>query len=43
MESGSHSKKEMEETRRAMESFGGRVVVMPYYPSQSSTNINIPR
>ncbi len=39
MESGSHSEKEMEETRRAMESFGGRVVVMPYYPSQSSTNI----
>ena len=39
MESGSHSEKEMEETRRVMESFGGRIVVMPYYPSQSSTNI----
>jgi len=39
MESCSHSEKEMEETRRVMESFGGRVVVMPYYPSQSSTNI----
>ncbi len=39
MESGSHSEKEMKETRRVMESFGGRVVVIPYYPSQSSTNI----
>ena len=39
MESGSHSEKGMEETRRVMESFGGRIVVMPYYPSQSSTNI----
>ena len=29
MESGSHSEKEMEETRRVMESFGGRIVVMP--------------
>jgi phosphoenolpyruvate phosphomutase len=39
MESGSHSEKEMAETRRIVESYGGRVVVMPYYPSQSSTNI----
>ena len=39
MESDSHSEKEMAETRKIVESYGGRVVVMPYYPSQSSTNI----
>ena len=39
MESGSHSEKEMEETRRIVGTYGGRVIVMPYYPSQSSTNI----
>jgi len=39
MESWSHSEREMEETRKVMESFGGRVIAMPYYPSQSSTNI----
>ena len=39
LESGSHSEKEIKETREVVESYGGRVVVMPYYPSQSSTNI----
>ena len=39
MESGSHSEEEMAETRRVVESYGGRVICMPYYPSQSSTNI----
>ncbi|UCF13668.1 MAG: adenylyltransferase/cytidyltransferase family protein [Thermoplasmatales archaeon] len=39
MESDSHKAKEIEEARKVMESFGGRVVVMPYYPSQCSTNI----
>ena len=39
MESGSHNEQEMAEARKVMKSIGGRVVVMPYYPSQSSTNI----
>ena len=39
MESGSHSEEETEEARKVMESWGGRVVCMPYYPSQSSTGI----
>ena len=39
MESASHSEKEIEEARNVMESFGGRVICMPYYPSQSSTDI----
>jgi len=39
MESGSHNKKETEETRKIMKSFGGRIIIMPYYPSQSSTSI----
>lgn len=39
MESSSHSKKDIEEARKIMESMGGKVIVMPYYPSQSSTNI----
>lgn len=39
MESGSHSEEETEEARKVMESWGGRVVCMPYYPSQCSTNI----
>ena len=39
MESGSHNEKETEEARRVMESWGGRVVSMPYYPSQCSTKI----
>jgi len=39
MESGSHSEKDIEEARKVMESMGGRVIVLPYYPAQSSTNI----
>jgi len=39
MESSSHSEKDIEEAREVMESMGGKVIVMPYYPSQSSTNI----
>lgn len=39
MESGSHAEKDIEETRKVMESIGGRVIVMPYYPAQCSTNI----
>jgi cytidyltransferase-like protein len=39
MESSSHSEKEIEKVRKIVESYGGRVVVMPYYPCQCSTNI----
>ena len=39
MESASHNDQEIEEARKVMESIGGRVVVMPYYPTQCSTNI----
>lgn len=39
MESASHSEEDIEETRKVVESWGGRVIVMPYYPSQCSTNI----
>jgi len=39
MESSSHSEKDIEEVRKIMESMGGKVIIMPYYPSQSSTNI----
>ncbi|MBP7088326.1 MAG: adenylyltransferase/cytidyltransferase family protein [Candidatus Omnitrophica bacterium] len=39
MESSSHSKVDIEEYRRYMESIGGKVIVLPYYPSQSSSNI----
>jgi len=39
MESASHAEKDIEEARKVVESYGGRVVVMPYYPSQCSTNI----
>ncbi len=39
MESASHSEEEMAEARKVVESYGGRLVVMPYYPMQSSTNI----
>ncbi len=39
MESTSHDKADVEEYRKYMESIGGRVVILPYYPSQSSTRI----
>ena len=39
MESTSHSEDALKEAREYMESIGGRVIVIPYYPSQSSTNI----
>ena len=39
MESSSHNEKEVEEIRKYVESVGGRVIVNPYYPYQSSTNI----
>jgi len=39
MESTSHSEEALKEANEFMESIGGRVIVIPYYPSQSSTNI----
>ena len=39
MESTSHSEELIEEVRRCVDSMDGRVVVLPYYPSQSSTEI----
>ena len=39
MESASHSEEDMADARKVVESYGGRVVVMPYYPLQCSTDI----
>ena len=39
MESTSHDVSEIEKIRNYMESIGGRVIVIPYYPYQSSTSI----
>ena len=39
MESSSHTPEAIEEARRIMGSLGGRVVVIPYYPMESSTAI----
>ena len=39
MESSSHDEEAIEKAREVMESIGGRVVVIPYYPAESSTHI----
>ena len=39
MENPYHDKDVITESRKFMDSIGGRVIVLPYYPSQSSTNI----
>jgi len=39
MESSSHDKDAIEEAREVMKGFNGRVIVLPYFPSQSSTSI----
>lgn len=39
MESASHSEEDIAEARKLVESYGGRIVVMPYYPLQCSTDI----
>lgn len=39
MESTSHSEEDIEEAREYMESINGRIIVLPYFPSQSSTDI----
>lgn len=39
MESSSHDEKDVEEARRVMNKWGGKVVVTPYYPMICSTDI----
>ena len=39
MESSSHAEEEIEKAREYMESIGGKVIVIPYFPAQSSTKI----
>jgi phosphoenolpyruvate phosphomutase len=39
MESSSHDEQDIEKARKVMEEINGRVIVIPYYPGQSSTNI----
>ena len=39
MESSSHTPEAIEEARRIMGSLGGKVIVIPYYPMESSTAI----
>jgi bifunctional ADP-heptose synthase (sugar kinase/adenylyltransferase) len=39
MESGSHTEEAIQEARGTMASIGGTVIVIPYYPGESSTAI----
>lgn len=39
MESSSHTDEAIEEAREVLDSIGGKVIVIPYFPSQSSSNI----
>ena len=39
MESSSHDEKDIKAARQVMEDLNGRVVVVPYFPGQSSTNL----
>ena len=39
MESASHNEADIEKARKYMKSIKGKVIVLPYYPTQSSTNI----
>ena len=39
MESSSHTEEAIKEAREVMESIGGKVIVIPYFPSQSSASI----
>jgi len=39
MESTSHDEETIEKAREVMESINGKVIVIPYYPNHSSTNI----
>ena len=39
MESSSHTKEAIEEAREVMKDIGGKVIVIPYFPTQSSSKI----
>ena len=39
IESSSHNEKDIEKARKVMEEINGKVIVIPYYPGHSSTNI----
>jgi len=39
MESSSHDEQDIEKARKVMEEINGIVIVIPYFPGQSSTNI----
>ena len=39
MESDSHSEEDLEETKRIVESYGGRIILLPYYQGKSSSDI----
>lgn len=39
MESSSHAEEDIEKAREYMESIGGKVIVIPYFPTQSSRKI----
>ena len=39
MESTSHTEEAIEKGREAMKDIGGEVIVLPYFPAQSSSNI----
>ena len=39
MESSSHTEEDIEKAREVMENIGGKVIVIPYFPTQSSSRI----
>jgi phosphoenolpyruvate phosphomutase len=39
IESSSHAQRDIEKARKVMEEINGRVIVIPYFPGHSSTNI----
>jgi bifunctional ADP-heptose synthase (sugar kinase/adenylyltransferase) len=39
MESTSHDEEEIEKAREYMDSINGKVIVLPYFPAQSSSEI----
>ena len=39
MESSSHTEEDIENAREVMENIGGKVIVIPYFPTHSSTKI----
>ena len=39
IESSSHNEKDIEKAKKVMEEINGKVIVIPYYPGHSSTNI----